>query len=240
MPPQFGFYPTNNWNYQTDSPPWTPGNAYGPIHFHILPYMEQDNLYKSTAYTGWSPSWSNWTGVYYSYNAAGHSVKSYLASADPTPNITGSDRISYGVNYDAVYDRDTWTTNVRFPSYYQDGTSNTIIYGEQYSQWAWNWSGNTEYFNRHYYDGTNYFYGYDKTYDWSGGGGWRNVPRNPPFQIRPQLKDVQYDHAQSFATSGINVSFMDGSCRQLNSAISGTTFMALCTPHAGDLPGNDY
>jgi Protein of unknown function (DUF1559) len=36
LPPQFGFYPAGS-----------NGNAYGTVLWHLLPYIEQDNLYKS-------------------------------------------------------------------------------------------------------------------------------------------------------------------------------------------------
>ena len=244
MPPQFGFYPNSDWNYQTESPPWTPGNAYGPLHFHILPYMEQDNIYQNSKYTGWSPPWSNWTGVYYYWNAFGHPVKSYQAPGDPTPNIDGSDRISFGVNGDVLTDRlNGFKSDYRYPASYSDGTSSTIIFGEQYSQWAlWSWAGGAIE-DRRYYGGNNTFYGYDVNANWNwntGSPSWYGVPRTPPFQVKPKLKDALYDYAQSFSTAGINVSFLDGHVQMINSAISPTTFMALCTPASGDLPGNDF
>jgi prepilin-type N-terminal cleavage/methylation domain-containing protein len=241
MPPAFDWYPTNDWNWATESPPWIHGNGYGPVHFHILPFMEQDGLYKSTAYV---PQWgwdNQWAGTYYYWNAHGKTVKSYLAPGDPTPNLDGSDRISFGTNFDALYDRDSWRGDLRFPAYYIDGASNTIIYAEQYSQWSWGWSTYSYTSDRHWYDGSNIFYGYDLNWVQQGNGwGWNKTPRNPPFQVKPKLKDAQYDYAQSFSISGLNVAMLDGSVRFINSQVSPKTFMALCTPTGNDVPGGDW
>jgi len=243
MPPYYDFYPTNDWNWNTQAPPWIQGNGYGPIHFHILPFMEQDNLYKSTAnLPTWAPK--QWNGTYWAYNAHGKSVKSYLAPGDPTELLDGSDRISYGVNYDAVYNRDTWQSPMRFPAAYQDGLSNTIIFAEQYSQWTWGWSGHYFQSDRKWWNGPNYFYGYDKTisgWNWNTGSPtWAVNPRNPPFQVKPKIKDAHIDYAQSFSTSGLNVALLDGSARLVNGQINPKTFAALCTPAAGDIVGNDW
>jgi len=250
MPPSFGFYPVpdyspySTWNQGGESP-WLNGNGFGPVHFHILPYMEQDNLYDST-----KQQWNSWNGKfpptypYYYWNAHGHSVKSYLASGDPTPQLDGSDRISYAINGDVFTDRlNNWRSDMRYPASYTDGTSSTIIYAEQYSQWTWTASWNNQQFveDRKWYAGPNTFYGYDVLPTWNGNSiGWTAQPRTPPFQVKPKLNQTLYDYAQSFSTAGLNVAFMDGHVQLINSAVSSQTFMALCTPAAGDLPGSDY
>jgi prepilin-type N-terminal cleavage/methylation domain-containing protein/prepilin-type processing-associated H-X9-DG protein len=252
MPPSFGFYPVpdyspySTWNQGGESP-WLTGNGIGTVHFHILPYMEQDNLYKSTVQT-----WNGWNGtqapqyVAYYWNGHGHSVKSYLASGDPTPLLDGSDRISYAYNGDVFSDRlNNWRSDLRYPDGYTDGTSSTIIYAEQYSQWTWSlpWNNQTFTEDRKWYSGPNAFYGFDVNANWNWttyNPSWYGVPRTPPFQVKPKLNQTQYDYAQSFSTAGLNVAFMDGHVQLINSAVSGQTFMALCTPASGDLPGSDY
>jgi prepilin-type N-terminal cleavage/methylation domain-containing protein len=252
MPPSFGFYPTSDyspystWNQGGESP-WLTGNAFGPVHFHILPYMEQDNLYNST-----KQQWNSWNGKFpptyplYYWNANGHTIKTYLASADPTPQLDGSDRISYAYNGDVFTDRlNGWRSDLRYPASYSDGVTNTIIYAEQYSQWSWTlpWNGQVNTVDRKWYSGPNTFYGFDVNANWNWttfNPSWYGIPRTPPFQVRPKLNQTQLDYAQSFATAGLNVAFMDGRVQLINSAISGQTFMALCTPASGDLPGNDF
>src|SRR5947209_15947451 len=54
MPPGIGWYPTDNdRRYLSNGA----GGAYGSVFFHILPYIEQDNLYKAsyspTAFQSW-------------------------------------------------------------------------------------------------------------------------------------------------------------------------------------------
>src|SRR5262249_52424784 len=72
-------------------------NGYGPCLFHMLPYLEQDPLYKSTRQNiGDTP-------VYAAWNAAGKSVKLFMAPGDPTLE-QGSDRTSYLVNELALPD----------------------------------------------------------------------------------------------------------------------------------------
>src|SRR5262249_4791891 len=73
-------------------------SAYGPILFPILPYIEQDTLYKSTRKNiGDTPAYVSW-------EAAGKSVKVFLTKADPTFE-KGSDRTSYLVNGLALTER---------------------------------------------------------------------------------------------------------------------------------------
>jgi prepilin-type N-terminal cleavage/methylation domain-containing protein/prepilin-type processing-associated H-X9-DG protein len=264
MPPGFGTYPTsltspyNTWN-QGGNQPYTSGNASGSIFLHILPYMEQDNLYQAlSAPYSWNNGWNSWgpptNYIWGEWNADPtwnggkiYTVKSYLASGDPTPNLDGSNRISYAYNFDAIWEdrSNNFKTDFVYSSYYTDGTSSTIAFAEIYSQWTWGWQSQTFVQDRHWFDASyNYFYGFDQTisgWNWNAGQPtWGTTPRNPPFQVKPKLNATQLDYAQSFSTAGLNVAFLDGHVQLLNSAISGTTFMALCTPAAGDLPGNDF
>src|ERR1019366_5539335 len=48
MPPSYGLFPLSNWN---NNPNWTPAGQ-GTLHYFIMPYMEQGNLYNSI--TNWS------------------------------------------------------------------------------------------------------------------------------------------------------------------------------------------
>jgi prepilin-type N-terminal cleavage/methylation domain-containing protein len=223
LPAYFDVYPGSNWGK---------GNGYGPTFLHILPYMEQDNLYNSTAMT-WAPAWSSpsWLGTYYYGNAYGQPVKLFKAPGDPT-QVAGTDQLSYGVNFDAFADPVTWTATT-YPASYTDGTSNTIMYGEQYSRWGGNGS-----ITRDWPDGS-YFSGYDLNYDW-GTGAWIHTPRNPPFQVRPRPQEAKYDYAQSYGYGGLMVSLADGSVRSVNGAISGQTFAAACTPAGGEVLGADW
>jgi hypothetical protein len=142
------------------------------------------------------------------------------------------------VNFDAVYDSVSWSGNLyRYPASYTDGTSNTILFGEQYSRWDWTWQGQT-YAEYNYWWGGNWFYAYNPV--WNPDNTWTKTPFNPPFQVKPTYSQVNINQAQAFSFSGLNVSLLDGSVRSINPAISPATFAAVCSPSSGDLPGSDW
>ena len=82
----------------------------------------------------------------------------------------------------------------------------------------------------------------DKIYtgDWSGKDTWAYQARNPPFQIKPKRDEVQYDWAQSYSMSGLQVSFLDGHVSNISTAVGGQTWIALLSAAAGDVVGSDY
>src|SRR5262249_20422629 len=53
LPPSNGFCPTASSMSQGQE---TPGNAYGSAFFHLLPFLEQEDLYRSSYAT--APGWS--------------------------------------------------------------------------------------------------------------------------------------------------------------------------------------
>lgn len=134
------------------------GTGYGSLFFHILPYMEQDALYKSSIQ---NHNWDDWCASgpsngrrYYCWsdNIIGKAVKTFNCRADPTnPNgLSGAGNwgvTSYAYNYQ-IFKTD-WEAAAMYPSAIQDGTSNTIFFTEKYGQpsrnnpWDIDWGGNT-------------------------------------------------------------------------------------------------
>jgi prepilin-type N-terminal cleavage/methylation domain-containing protein/prepilin-type processing-associated H-X9-DG protein len=99
-----GFLPCFAGWYPTQTPQNNSG--WGTQFFHILPYIEQDNLYKSALTTGVNFDGTNPGGSYYS-GEAGYGtanfvgakvIKSYLCPSDPTVPVSGiiSDNVEGG------------------------------------------------------------------------------------------------------------------------------------------------
>jgi prepilin-type N-terminal cleavage/methylation domain-containing protein len=143
LPPALGLYPGVTL---------TTGNAFGVGTFHLLPYFEQDNLYKSARGTLLGVP-----GVYYPgfNNVYSQPLKTMLCPSDPSVSNTGVVSVngvawggsSYafnsllfsgenGINYTNPptpnghgYDPQGFA---RIPTSIPDGTSNTMLLAEKY------------------------------------------------------------------------------------------------------------
>jgi prepilin-type N-terminal cleavage/methylation domain-containing protein len=107
LPPVVGPYPNGEKNY-------------GTILFHLLPFIEEANLYKKAQ----GHVWKNGTNKV--------AVSTFLCPSDetdPTDNqYKGSlATCNYAANWQAF-----GRGGARFPASFQDGTSNTIIFAERY------------------------------------------------------------------------------------------------------------
>jgi prepilin-type N-terminal cleavage/methylation domain-containing protein len=127
LPPGFGWRPA-----LTGSAVYSANGAYGSLFFHILPYIEQDPLYKSTnttqyyVYTNGTPQSYNYS---YAYNdpTYGYSYSYSYTYSSPTYNYLGS-----GVSF---YNGGNISTGNTPPAVYvapgdpsQYGSSNTTSY----------------------------------------------------------------------------------------------------------------
>ncbi len=224
LPTPNGFYPMNDaW---ASGSSWGAPAASGTIQYHMLPYMEQGNIYKATA------TWS-WTS-----NSV---VKSYMAPGDPTLPASGKtwgDRgaTSYAAN-GFVFDNpnEGWSgtdwarPSARFPATFVDGTSNTIVWGERMC----------------ICDGSQIGFRSDTQHIWGENGQGRNefaptVFSNALFQNKPAVGQCNPFVFQSFSTGGVQVGLGDGSVRMVNSSISAATWSNALTPRDGNVLGNDW
>jgi prepilin-type N-terminal cleavage/methylation domain-containing protein/prepilin-type processing-associated H-X9-DG protein len=245
MNDQYGKMPPADHRYLTREQDWS--NPWDNPHFYMLPFIEQDNLFKAMYGTDNGPAdyypWHNWTGPPYPVAAAFTNVKTFVCPSDPSIQSDGEIALlgtwcgtTYAYNAQVFGQTDQngnltdwWAAN-KIPSAIPDGTSNTIMYAEKYGRcgyagsiWA-RWDMD----------------------QWQPGFSisWAAYMVGPAskFVVQPLWKTNACDPtiASSPHSSGMNVGLCDGSVKFLQQAISGNTWWAACTPSSGDRLGPDW
>jgi len=227
----------------------SPDGAYGTTFFYLLPYIEQDNVYKQANGN--------------SHNVGGVVVKTYLCPSDPSvtnANSYGGCGVMQGISvqrngfgsacYAAnvmVFDpRGSKPINTAMP----DGTSQTVMMSERYRNcspdgahgggctlpgWAWNtivnggdpWSSPTFGAQQAGIYQMNYS-GAETNY---GGVG---------FQAGPSAQACNWYVTQGGHTGSMQVGLGDGSVRGVGSGVSVTTWANACNPNDGTPLGSDW
>jgi type II secretory pathway pseudopilin PulG len=233
LPPGLGYFPK----------PST-GPAYGMVFFHLLPFVDQQNLYNSSLLKGYYLAENN--GV------SATRIAVYVCPSDPSSDnglvkdvngqVWGAG--NYGGNAQVFCQVEDASGRLVDPQGnlgllgITDGTSNTILFAERYARC------------------TNGFYtvgGSLWAYDETGGlaqplhAGFE-ISWNPyvsigpmsRFQVQPRPDNCDPTLAATPHAAGIHVCLADGSVRTLSPAVSGATWWAACTPHKGDVLGNDW
>ena len=241
LPPAIGSYPRGDTSWQTACPP-----------VFLLPYVEQDNLYKAIkAQGGVNPG-----GGALNYN--GHSPvvpKVYVCPSDATrgsaSDISGSTTESFGsyaVNGHVFGSVTTtvsggvptsanwsWVSYKRFPSDFPDGMSNTILWTEKVAVCSNPTSGN---------GGTRW--------PARGQGPWMSTIgdvevtgshlaptlRPQPGVARPSTCD--WFQPSSSHPGGVQVVLADGSVRNVSAGVSQLTFNLALVPDDGLVLGADW
>jgi prepilin-type N-terminal cleavage/methylation domain-containing protein len=255
---------------------WFPGAApsggagWGSVFFHLLPYLEQGNLYQSAVTAGATPLGPGPNQPYYS-GAAGvgtpsfvgaTSLKVFLCPSDPNISSATYTDVLYGyqwapgsyagnllvfavlpnpVQFNTVW---SWQGTSSIPASFQDGTSNTVLFAERCAVCVSNALGLQR---------ANLWDGWLKPAQLYGGVGHDYLPyfaiptvNGSPigpqslFQVRPTFGNCDPSHASTAHASGMQVVLADGSVRTLASGMSGTTWWAAVTPSGGEVLGNDW
>jgi prepilin-type N-terminal cleavage/methylation domain-containing protein len=224
LPPTSAWFNNGNQN-----------DAWGSTFFHLLPFVEQQNLYNS-ANNGWA--------YYASVGSVPTSpVKTYICPSDSTyaPNSTWLATGSYVAN-EAVFG--DGNGQARIPATFQDGTSNTIIFSERlahcgsvYTYWMY-WGGGWDQNTPAFANGQNFW----QTNGWGPGYGWFwNQYNNPGFKVGvPNSNQCNPAYPNSGHTAVLMCGMGDGSVKPVPGSVSALTFWYAITPNGGEILGSDW
>jgi prepilin-type N-terminal cleavage/methylation domain-containing protein len=222
-------------------------NLDGGIHVALLPYLEQDNVYRSCQdpVTGIVFPWTGGTS-----GPGSLPLKVLVAPADSTSNngtFTNPNALAVGVtNYlsnevalDTFYNFGTGSAQEArgaraFPAFVSDGTSNTIVFAEGTAAYGHNGSSGSFPPSGRLWAGV-----------FPNGALTASSFITPlgTLDVRPQprvrAQDADYNRPQTLA-SGVRGVPLRLSVRAVGPSISVPTWIAACTPDAGDLLGSDW
>jgi len=200
---------------------------HGTAFYYLLPFIEQDNIYKAT------PDWS--------WNSASV-VKTFVAPLDPSMPanfLTWGNRgaTSYSANWYVFRgggpDGDQAVS--RIPGSISDGTSNTVFFMERYCicgsiQHIWGEDGQGS------GPGAN---GYAPAWWWNQGTTATQILAPVP-QVSPAAAACNGSFVQAFSAGGIMVGMGDGSVRSVAPGVSQLTWDSALTPAGGEVLGSNW
>jgi prepilin-type N-terminal cleavage/methylation domain-containing protein len=227
----------------------SPDGTYGTIFFYILPYIEQDNVYRQA------------NGD--SMNVGGVIIKTYICPSDPSVQnantyggcgVMNGDNINrdnfasccYAANVMLFEPRGTRSIEVAAA----DGTSNVVAFAERFKNcspdgahgggctlpaWAWNtirnggdcWTSPT-------------FGAQNDGIGQMNCGGALFSNGNVAFQGGPSAQACNWYVTQGGHTGVMMVALADGSARGVTPAMSVVTWTNACNPNDGNVLGPDW
>jgi prepilin-type N-terminal cleavage/methylation domain-containing protein/prepilin-type processing-associated H-X9-DG protein len=256
LPPVIGYYPPAR-------------EAFGTGFFHLLPHLEQDNLYRSALGSVPFPPPDGPTVVLSpgNNNVYSQPVKTFLCPSDPSVGPDGVVTIngcpfgasSYAPNAMVMSDRVAMTPQgkTRIDADIPDGTSNTILYAEKYARCT-HATMTPPVFRD---GGTTWAYSAALPFPWqpppmalpskpfqpgfcvpgmANQGAPDALGPTSRFQIQPAQGACDPSRAATSHAGGIQVGMADGSVRTLTSSLSGDTWWAAVTPRGDEVLGSDW
>jgi prepilin-type N-terminal cleavage/methylation domain-containing protein len=256
LPPGIGYYPTST------------NNAFGTYFFHVLPHVEQDNLYRSAWGAVPFPPPTGSTTVYYPGNNGVYRqpVTVFLCPSDPGVGRGGTVLIGGETFGASSYAPNGLVSGVGPPmpspqgrttfAAINDGTSNTILHAEKYARCT-----NVKMPPAFQDGGTAWAYCTALAFP------WQPPPMNLPgrafqpgfaiaalanlgapdaigprsrFLVRPRPDDCDPTRASTSHPGGIQVGLADGSVRTLSPSMSGFTWWSAVTPADCEVLGSDW
>jgi prepilin-type N-terminal cleavage/methylation domain-containing protein len=225
LPPGIGLYPSKGQPF--------PNNGDGGILLHLLPFVDQVPLYKSTYANpepndrnGGLPTYSQWTNA-----AQNAQVALYQCPSDPT--LQDASHTSYGHNGQIFRHNYNWGNVglMYYPRGLADGTSNTAFFADGLRHCD---AGN--YPSRYWPDWGGVIYSTDE-----------GDPTGPTATIQANIKlDANLygicdgGRPATPHPGTIMVGMADGSTRSASVSTNGAVWWAAWTPASGDLfPGFD-
>ncbi len=207
----------------------------GNLWIYLLPYIEQDNIYKlSDLQSPRNPSIDD--GATAANSLGSKIIPIYLCPSDDTnlPAHTWANGWvvgNYVANHDAFHNPNdggwmsAWDTGrtsfqARMSASYRDGTSNTLGVAEAYARCGAQgtlWAHETV------------------TPEWHAMfNDWQARGVNSKFQVQPTQAQCNVYLPQSIHSGGIQAMLMDGSVRIISSSVSPAVWAAALTPSGGE------
>jgi prepilin-type N-terminal cleavage/methylation domain-containing protein len=256
LPPVIGYYPPA-------------GDTFGTCFFHLLPHLEQDNLFLMALGPVPYPAPDAPTMAHYpgNNNVYRQPVKVFLCPSDPSIGTDGVLAIN-GVPFGASSYAPNAMVLSNWPSpspqgqttfgAITDGLTNTILFAEKYARCT-----NTTLPTQFQDGGTAWAYAAAPFFSWLPPPMTpTRIAFGPAFAIRgfvalgapnavgvgsrfdvqptPFLGNCDPTRASTSHAGGIQVGLADGSVRTLAPSVSGTTWWAAVTAREGDLVGSDW
>jgi prepilin-type N-terminal cleavage/methylation domain-containing protein len=250
FPPGIGYYP------------FTENRTFGTYFFHLLPYLEQDPLYRSSLETASFLPPVGPTTLYYPGNKSvySRSVKTFLCPSDPSVDSDGTVMIDGTIFGAASYAPNGQISGTPAPTPspqgktrildITDGASNTILHAEKYARCS-----NINMPPSFRDGGTAWAYCTAKAFAWqpppmvfpgkafqpgfaiaalANLGAPDAIGEGSIFQVRPAEGQCDPTRASTPHPGGILVGLVDGSVRSLSPTLSRATWWAAVTPKGGE------